>query len=101
MEILLDRVSNSKLVGDSIEELELKTNESELYISSVFVAEDDGRIITKNGYISYKKGQVVISIGHYDTYGDCRYVMLDDPTLIATINELYNIAKTNPTNETI
>lgn len=54
-----------KLSGDTIENITLENVPGRRGMRDIIVAEEDGIVITKNGNVPYKKGQIVASFYDY------------------------------------
>lgn len=95
METIIGKNLDFTLTGDSLEDLEYKSERSCYELGEIRIAEDDGRIIidetTNNGvggYIPYKKGQVIGVIRNWEGEYIKRPVVFDSPELLATILEI-------------
>lgn len=67
MEHLIGRTFEYKIKSNNIEDITFSQRDNNITLRHVYIAEEDGRVYTKDGYIPYKKGQIV---AYLDAYGD-------------------------------
>lgn len=92
METIIGNSCEYKLIGDTMEELQLKSiKDNDIYTRSVFVAESDGRLLLEEGFVNYKEGDVIIVLSKYNSDEDkyvTRPVVIDNYHLADVIKDL-------------
>lgn len=67
MEHLIGRTFEYKIKSNNTEDITFSRRDNNITFRYVYIAEEDGRVYTEDGYIPYKKGQIV---AYLDAYGD-------------------------------
>lgn len=96
MEIIFGKKFNFKLTGDSLENFKYEELSTDLYMNNLLVTKADGRILVNDGYIPYKKGQIILVIQKWNDKKeewDCRPIVFDDPAVTEAITEFENTVK--------
>lgn len=93
MEIILGKNLDYKIVGDSIEDLRFieENKGTDIYVDNMMVADNDGKILLEEGFLSYKKGQVIISAQVWNKKEDKwfrRPIVFDNADVAEIINNL-------------
>lgn len=93
MEIILGKDLNYKIVGDSIEDLRfvVENKGNEIYVDTIMVADNDGKILLEEGFLPYKKGQIILSIQVWNKKEDKwfrRPIVFDNADVAEIINNL-------------
>lgn len=82
MEHLIGRTFEYKIKSNNTEDITFSLRDNNITFRYVYIAEEDGRVYTKDGYIPYKKGQIV---AYLDVYGDFR---CERPVVFSTADDL-------------
>ena len=93
MEIILGKDLNYKIVGDSIEDLRFVVEDkgNEIYVDTIMVADNDGKILLEEGFLSYRKGQIILSMQVWNKKEDKwsrRPIVFDNADVAEIINNL-------------
>lgn len=93
MEIILGKDLNYKIVGDSIEDLRfvVENKGNEIYVDTIMVADNDGKILLEEGFLPYKKGQIILSMQVWNEKEDKwfrRPIVFDNADVAEIINNL-------------
>lgn len=93
MEIILGKNLDYKMVGDSIEDLRFieENKGADIYVDNMMVADNDGKILLEEGFLPYKKGQVIISAQVWNKKEDKwfrRPIVFDNADVAEIINNL-------------
>lgn len=88
MEHLIGRTFEYKIKSNNTEDITFSQRDDNMVLRYIYIAEEDGRVYTKDGYIPYKKGQIV---AYLDVYGDfyCKR-----PVVFSTVDDLAVIIET-------
>ena len=82
MEHLIGRAFEYKIKSNNTEDITFSQQDHNIILRYIYIAEEDGRVYTKDGYIPYKKGQIV---AYLDAYGD---FYCERPVVFGTVDDL-------------
>lgn len=82
MEHLIGRTFEYKIKSNNTEDITFSQQDNNIILRHVYIAEEDGRVYAKDGYIPYKKGQIV---AYLDAYGD---FYCERPVVFSTADDL-------------
>lgn len=82
MEHLIGRTFEYKIKSNNTEDITFSQRDNNIILRYVYIAEEDGRVYTKDGYIPYKKGQIV---AYLDAYSD---FYCERPVVFSTADDL-------------
>lgn len=88
MEHLIGRTFEYKIKSNNTEDITLSKRDNNITLRYVYIAEEDGRVYAKDGYMPYKKGQIV---AYLDAYGDFH---CERPVVFNTVDDLAVIIET-------
>lgn len=88
MEHLIGRTFEYKIKSNNTEDITFSQRDNNMVLRYIYIAEEDGRVYTKDGYIPYKKGQIVV---YLDVYGD---FYCERPVVFSTVDDLAVIIET-------
>ena len=93
MEIILGKDLNYKMIGDSIEDLRFVVEDKSngIYVDTIIVADNDGKILLEEGFLPYKKGQIILSMQVWNNKEDKwfrRPVVFNNADVAEIINNL-------------
>lgn len=88
MEHLIGRTFEYKIKSNNTEDITFSQRDNNIVLRYIYIAEEDGRVYTKDGYIPYKKGQIV---AYLDAYGDFH---CERPVVFSTTDDLAVIIET-------
>lgn len=88
MEHLLGRTFEYKIKSNNTEDITFSQRDDNMVLRYIYIAEEDGRVYTKDGYIPYKKGQIV---AYLVVYGD---FYCERPVVFSTVDDLAVIIET-------
>lgn len=82
MEHLIGRAFEYKIKSNNTEDITFSQQDHNIILRCIYIAEEDGRVYTKDGYIPYKKGQIV---AYLDAYGN---FYCERPVVFGTVDDL-------------
>lgn len=82
MEHLIGRTFEYKIKSNNTEDITFSQRDDNIVLRYIYIAKEDGRVYTKDGYIPYKKGQIV---AYLDAYGDFH---CERPVVFSTVDDL-------------
>lgn len=82
MEHLIGRTFEYKIKSNNTEDITFSQQDHNTVLRYIHIAEEDGRVYTKDGYIPYKKGQIV---AYLYAYGDFH---CERPVVFSTADDL-------------
>lgn len=82
MEHLIGRTFEYKIKSNNTEDITFSQRDNNITLRYVYIAEEDGRVYAKDGYIPYKKGQIV---AYLDAFSD---FYCERPVVFSTADEL-------------
>lgn len=82
MEHLIGRTFEYKIKSNNTEDVTFSQRDDNMVLRYIYIAEEDGRVYTKDGCIPYKKGQIVAYLG---VYGD---FYCERPVAFSTVDDL-------------
>lgn len=85
MEHLIGRTFKYKIKSNNTEDITVSRRDNSITFRYVYIAEEDGRVYAEDGYIPYKKGQIV---AYLDAYGDFH---CERPVVFSTVDDLVAI----------
>ena len=88
MEHLIGRTFEYKIKSNNTEDITFSQRDNNIVLRYIHIAKEDGRVYTKDGYIPYKKGQIV---AYLDAYGDFH---CERPVVFSTVDDLAVIIET-------
>ena len=88
MEHLIGRTFEYKVKSNNTEDITFSQRDDKIVLRYIHIPEEDGRVYTKDGYIPYKKGQIV---AYLDAYGD---FYCERPVVFSTADDLAVIIET-------
>lgn len=88
MEHLIGRTFEYKIKSNNTEDITFSQRDDNIVLRYIYIAKEDGRVYTKDGYIPYKKGQIV---AYLDAYGDFH---CERPVVFSTVDDLAVIIET-------
>lgn len=88
MEHLIGRTFEYKIKSNNTEDITFSQRDDNIVLRYIYIAKEDGRVYTKDGYIHYKKGQIV---AYLDAYGDFH---CERPVVFSTVDDLAVIIET-------
>ena len=85
MEHLIGRTFEYKIKSNNTEDITFSQRDDNIVLRYIYIAKEDGRVYTKDGYIPYKKGQIV---AYLDAYSD---FYCERPVVFSTADDLVAI----------
>lgn len=82
MEHLIGRAFEYKIKSNNTEDITFSQQDHNIILRYIYIAEEDGRVYTKDGYIPYKKGQIVAYLDAYDDF------YCERPVVFGTVDDL-------------